>query len=162
MQSGKRRIIAAERMIVVLPVQIRSSKPAVGKTIRRFQSRTRNPLVSGKNEAVLIPRHDRPIPQFLHVIQPVLQFRMVLVVRGNSVPYLPYPLPVLNFRHERAQAAVPEVQALALVLAGPSCLEAQVYPVFRRFRQGQGMRTSSLQVMRRIQAIRRGRQGAAP
>ena len=162
MQAGKRRIIAAERMIVVLPVQIRSRKPAVGKAIRRFQPRTRNPLVSGKNKTVLVPRNDRPVPQFLHVIQPVLQLRMILMVRGNAVPYLAHPLPVLNFRHERAQAAVPQVQALALVLAGPSRLEAQVHPVFSGLRQGKGVGTSRLQIMRRIQAIRGGRQGAAP
>lgn len=106
--------------------------------VGRLQSGTRDSLISRKNKAVLIPRHDRPVAQFPDVVQPVFQLRMIPVIRGNTVPYFPHPLFILYFRNKHAERTVPQVQALALVFAGPPRLKSQINTLIRRTGQGKG------------------------
>ncbi len=155
MHPRKYGIITTERMVVILPVQVRAAKPAVGKMVGRFQSGTRDSLISRKNKAVLIPGHDRPVAQFPDVVQPVFQLRMIPVVRGNAVPYFPHPLFILYFRNKHAERTVPQVQALALVLAGPPRLKSQINTLIRRTGQGKGVGACRLQVVGLFLADRR-------
>ena len=71
--------------------------------------------------------------------QPVFQLRMIPVIRGNTVPYFPHPLFILYFRNKHAERTVPQVQALALVLAGPPRLKSTINTLIRRTGQAKGV-----------------------
>ena len=80
---------------------------------------------------------------------------MIPVVRGNAVPYFPHPLFILYFRNKHAERTVPQVQALALVLAGPPRLKSQINTLIRRTGQGKGVGACRLQVVGLFLADRR-------